>query len=253
MNNGSSPLHWQLCLDPFAESSREILEFASHVLDSGAATILMSPAIAHTEYKAVPEHFNKRFGLAFGSHGFELNNNLEFQLQTPPIWIYQNNQYVVSKIVLYAFVDGANPIKIDTHFKVPLRENGYVQVLLPVGSYALQGTLEDRHFVDSFYPHPRFYRSHESPLSIPRESHVNLLSFVIDISWLEQIKTTVYSVTSNTNASIKLWMADDTKLLSFKNCGNGLSGNGWMSLRCSEMEQIIQHSLLCRFDQQTFI
>jgi hypothetical protein len=55
----------------------------------------------------------------------------------------------------------------------------------------MQGTIERRYLVDSFLPHPRFYRSHPSPLSIPRDSTLNVLTFAPEESRHNALKTLI--------------------------------------------------------------
>jgi hypothetical protein len=225
--NASSPLTWRLCVDPFSLNYRALLYFAVHVCDSGAATLVIAPAIEPEEYKEVPAHFEWSFASTIGVEAVEVPVATGFHVQAPSVWVYKERDYIVSRVISFGFVDGGTPVKIGDLYKAPLQENGYVQVMLPVGAYAMQGTVERRYLVDSFLPHPRFYRPHPSPLSIPRDSTLNVLTFATEASRHNALKTLIYSIETNTSAKVKLWATDDTRSLSFRNIDHEILPNYW--------------------------
>jgi hypothetical protein len=220
---------------------RSVLDFVGHVVDAGAAGVVLTPAVRAAEYTEVPAHFGKTFHLMVTSETVNVPDNFDLgHVHAPSNWQFRKSDNVVQKLMGYGFSDSIDLMKIGETWKAPLRENGYFQVMLPVGSYPLIGAVEREFLVDSFVPHPVFYRADGSKVEMDIDPTINVLTFIMDDTWLDTTKAMLYLVESNTTGHVKLWLVDDGKTASFQNVAYEILPNYWPYFMVKPLEALLQ-------------
>jgi hypothetical protein len=235
------PVVWRLVADPFAPEMRPVIDFVGHVADAGAASLVLTPAVRVAEYAEVPAHFGKTFYLMLTVDTVDVPDSFDMsQVHAPSNWQFRKGENIVQTLIAYGFSDSIDLMKIGKTWKAPLQENGYFQVMLPVGSYPLIGAVEREFLVDSFVPHPVFYRSDGSKVAMDIDPTINVLTFIIDDSWLDITKVMLYLADFNTASPVKLWLVDESKTASFRNVEYEILPNYWPYVMVKPSEPLLQ-------------
>jgi hypothetical protein len=235
------PVVWRIVADPLAPEMRPVFDFVGHVVDAAAARVVLTPAIRAAEYAEVPAHFEKRFHLTVTSEPANVPDSFDMgQVHAPFNWQFRRSDNIVHKLIGFGFSDSIDLMKIGEAWKAPLQENGYFQVMLPVGRYSMIGAVEREFFVDSFVPHPVFYRADGSKMAMDIDPTINVLTFMIDNSWLDTTKAMLYLAESNTTSRVKLWLVEDSNTVSFQNVSYEILPNYWPYYMVKPSETLLQ-------------
>ncbi|OHT06122.1 hypothetical protein TRFO_25988 [Tritrichomonas foetus] len=209
-----SPLKWELVIDPFAENAPEVIDMVKNVIDSGAASVELTPNVNHNEYRQVPNHFHRHFYSGFDSDTIHISSG-EYQVKVSPyLTAYGNNnhEYFVSSVVSSSFLDKPGfRFTVNDMLFTSIVENGYFSPALPIGKYKMNGTNSKYYVIDSFVPHSKFYYSSiksNEDLAVPEFTEkLNLVVTVHDPADMADVKALLYTVVKNTTSTVRLYIA----------------------------------------------
>lgn len=213
----NSPITWYSIMDPFSSEYRMTIEMINHVSELNIASIFHIPSVPLDGSFNIP---TERFVPVIFSDGIQkddIEDNVMTTLETPNNWavVKKGNNHVVEHIATYCFAFGAEKIGLNEQVKFPLKNNGYFITLLPVGEFNIIGTNEDKYYVDSLLPRPKFFTTKKNlnqkeidkleSMSKRKNDYLNIFSYSSSYGQENFTKMMLYSMIQNTTKKIKLW------------------------------------------------
>lgn len=219
-------LVWNLIIDPLSEEFRPVGRFAELALDSGATGLHFYPCIQNIQYDELPNHLHQRV------YHIDVTDSTpkafkDCQIFSNSNWAKErkNNNIYVNGIASFGFSDSTDYIMVEDQLKKPLQDNNYFVTLLKPGIHETKG-LNHEYCLDSLISYPHYFRNTKNKLNIKEDTQLNIFTYISNVNEINRAKTLLYSLTSQTKVSYKIWSID-----------------GWNSM----MPNNLNHTILPKF------